>query len=211
MAKIVNLTLAACDSMDGKSDGVVARSDLCQLNFNINSTIGEPYFCAATEASTNPFGPSAPAAPAQNGTVPAQAVAVASKILQGLQDTQGRQVYFSYQTAASFVDAQTKYNNATGQWELSVSGLGAEFPARLLELKDTSTFPNLDDVTYDTLKDWILQGWQMYEDTLQTTWPDLTPLQAAGAKVLHYHGEADDSSKYKSSAVYLIILGVFGS
>ncbi|KAH6675148.1 feruloyl esteras-like protein B precursor [Halenospora varia] len=201
LAKIVNETINACDSLDGKADGVVSRTDLCELNFNINSTIGMPYYCAATAAGTNPFH-STPALPVQNGTVSAEAVAVASKILDGMHDSQGRRVYLSYQPAATFDDATTQYNNATGKWELSVSGLGAEFPARLLELQDTSTFANLDNVTYDTLKGWILQGWQMYEDTLQTTWPDLTPFQEAGGKILHYHGESDDSIPTASSVRY---------
>ncbi|KAH8647443.1 feruloyl esterase-like protein B precursor [Tricladium varicosporioides] len=201
LAKIINETINACDSLDGKTDGVVSRTDLCQLNFNINSTIGMSYYCAATAASTNPFH-STPALPVQNGTVSAEAVAVASKILDGMHDSQGRRVYLSYQPAATFDDATTQYNNTTGKWELSISGLGAEFPARLLELQDTSTFANLDNVTYDTLKDWILQGWQMYEDTLQTTWPDLTPFQEAGGKILHYHGESDNSIPTASSVRY---------
>jgi tannase len=32
--KILNETLAFCDPLDGKTDGVVSRSDLCKLNFN---------------------------------------------------------------------------------------------------------------------------------------------------------------------------------
>lgn len=202
LQKIVNETIAACDPMDGKVDGVIARTDLCELNFNINSTIGKPYYCAATEASINLFGPSSAAAPAQNGTVSAMGVAVAREILNGLHDSQGRRVYFSYQPAASFADAATQYNPATGAWELKIDGLGAEFPARFLMLLNESTLPTLANVTYDVLKDWMIEGWQMYEDTLQTTWPDLTPFQQAGGKVLHYHGESDDSIPTASSVRY---------
>jgi tannase len=54
LEKIVNETIAACDSLDGKSNGVLARSVLCKLQININSTIGEPYYCAATSAMTGP-------------------------------------------------------------------------------------------------------------------------------------------------------------
>ncbi|KAF8855290.1 tannase-domain-containing protein [Acephala macrosclerotiorum] len=45
---IVNKTISNCDALDGKSDGVVARTDLCMLNYNITSTIGLPYSCAAS-------------------------------------------------------------------------------------------------------------------------------------------------------------------
>ena len=48
MEQIVNMTIAACDPLDGRTDGVVSRTDLCKLNFNVNSTIGAAYSCAAT-------------------------------------------------------------------------------------------------------------------------------------------------------------------
>lgn len=200
---IANLTIAACDPMDGKTDGVVARTDLCKLNFDLNSTLGEAYSCAATPASTNPYNPK-PALPAQNGTISAEGIAVAAKIIDGLRDTQGRRAYLSYQPAATFDDAATTYNDETNSWELSISSLGSEFPVRFIELLDASTFDagTFDNVTYDTLRDWMYTGWQLYEDTLQTTWPDLTPFQAAGGKVLHFHGESDNSIPTASSVRY---------
>jgi tannase len=53
LAKIVNATIAACDPLDGRTDGVVSRSDLCMLNFNLTSIIGESYYCAATTRYVN--------------------------------------------------------------------------------------------------------------------------------------------------------------
>ncbi|KAK7183883.1 tannase subunit protein [Paraphaeosphaeria sporulosa] len=200
---IVNATIKFCDPLDGKTDGVVARSDLCKLKFNINSTIGTPYYCAASTGGGGGFGPGAgQPTPEQKGNVSAKAVAVASTILSGLHDLQGRQAYFSYQPAATFADARTKYNNASGKWELSISGLGGEFVTRYLWLQDTSTLTSLEGVTYDTMVDWIYGLWQLYEDSLQTTWPDLSRFQASGAKILHFHGESDDSIPATSSVHY---------
>ncbi|KKY25660.1 putative tannase subunit [Diplodia seriata] len=205
LEKIMNLTIAACDALDGNPDGVIARSDLCKLHFDINSTVGAPYSCAATAAS----GPGlsrrqmpAPAAPAQNGTVTAAAVAVAAAILDGLHDSKGRRAYFSYQPGASFADATTAYDAASNTWGLSISGLGGEWVARFLELQDASTLPSLDNVTYDTLVGWMAYGQAKYLDSLQTTAPDLTGLRAAGGKVLHVHGEQDDSIPTASSVRY---------
>jgi tannase len=73
---------------------------------------------------------------------------------------------------------------------------------RFLDLLNSSTLSSLDGVTYDTLKEWIIEGWQKYEDTLQTTWPDLTPFYEAGGKVLHFHGESDNSIPTASSVRY---------
>ncbi|KAJ3001788.1 hypothetical protein HKX48_002669, partial [Thoreauomyces humboldtii] len=50
-AQIVNQTLVACDPLDGKTDGVIARSDLCKLNFDMSTIVGTPYNCAAVTAS----------------------------------------------------------------------------------------------------------------------------------------------------------------
>ncbi|KAF4553159.1 Tannase and feruloyl esterase-like protein 4 [Elsinoe fawcettii] len=201
--KILNETIAYCDPLDGLTDGVVSRSDLCLLKFNINSTIGLPYNCAATAGGGNPFGPGGGVAlPAQNGTVTPQGAAVAAAIIAGLHDTSGNLAYISYQPAASFADAQTGYNATTGKWELSISSFGGEWVARFLQLRNASTLDTLDGVTYDTLRDWMQLGWQRYEDVLQTTWPDLTTFRDNGGKVLTYHGESDDSIPAGSSVHY---------
>jgi tannase len=205
--KIVTETIAACDLLDGRNDGVVSRSDLCKLHFDLDSIIGKPYSCAATGSSIssrNEKRQLAPvtSSPAQSGNVTALAVAVAKEIINGLHDLQGRRVYLSYQPAASFVDAATTYNSTSDSWELSISGLGGEWITRFLELQNTSTLASLEGVTYDTLKAWMIQGSQMYGDSLQTTWPDLTPFHDAKGKVLHFHGEADNSIPTASSVRY---------
>ncbi|PQE20328.1 tannase protein [Rutstroemia sp. NJR-2017a BBW] len=205
MTKIMNATIEACDPMDGKTDGVVARSDLCKLNFNLNSTIGLPYYCpaeAAVAGYKNKRQLAQAATPEQNGTVAAEAVEIASQILDGLKDSEGRRVYLSYQPGASFADAETAYNFDTDTWELSISALGQEFPVRFIELQDSPTLTSLDNVTYDTLREWMYVGWQMYEDSLHTAWPDLSEFQKAGGKVLHFHGESDNSIPTAASVRY---------
>lgn len=205
MQKIINETISACDSLDGLKDGVVSRSDLCQLHFDFSSVVGKSYYCAASSAGgpgkrKRQFG-STGATPVQNGTVSKEAVEVAKEVIRGLRDSQGRQVYLSYQIAADFEDTTTKYNSATGKWELEVNDFGAEHIALLVD-KNGTTLPNLDGVTYDTLKNWMISGIQEYGSTLQTTWPDLTPFQEAGGKVIHFHGEADSSIPAASSVRY---------
>ncbi|KAF2119681.1 Tannase/feruloyl esterase [Lophiotrema nucula] len=201
--KIANETIKACDSLDGKTDGVVARTDLCILQFNVSSLVGTPYFCTAS-AGSSPFpgGPAGSPTPVQNGTISAKGAEVAQTILNGLHDSQGRRAYISYQPATTFVDGATKYNNITGEWELSINSMGGEYVTKFLQLVNISNLPNLDNVTYDTLRDWMQQGWTMYEDTLQTTLPDLTPYQSKGGKVLHWHGESDNSIPTGSSVHY---------
>ncbi|KAI1073454.1 feruloyl esterase-like protein B precursor [Whalleya microplaca] len=191
LEKIKNLTIAACDGLDGKVDGVVSRSDLCKLTFDYNSTIGESYACAASGAS-----------PAQNGTVTAKGAAVAASFADGLIDSQGKRIYINPQPGSVFSDAITTYNADTGAWEPTTSGLGPQYVARWLQLQERDTIDGFAGVTADTLRDWMALGMQRYYDSLQTTWPDLTAFQAAGSKVLQIHGEADPAIPAGSSVHY---------
>lgn len=70
-----------------------------------------------------------------------------------------------------------------------------------LKETDAATL-SLNNVTYDTLRTWILEGMQKFSDTLQTTWPDLEDFQGNGGKLIHYHGEADNSVPAASSVLY---------
>ncbi|KAJ5918851.1 tannase [Penicillium verhagenii] len=199
---INTLTIKACDGLDGKIDGVVGRTDLCKLQFNINSTIGHPYHCAASSSTTVLKRSQTNTVPAQNGTVSAAGVAVAAKILDGLHTLDGKQAYIYYQPSADFEDAATQYNSETGKWELDITSLGGEWVARFLNLVDADNIDSLDNVTYDTMTEWMVEGWKRYEDVLQTTWPDLTTFQKAGGKIIHYHGESDPSIPTGSSVHY---------
>ncbi|CZR67599.1 related to tannase precursor [Phialocephala subalpina] len=214
LEKIMNLTIAACDPMDGLTDGIISRSDLCKLNFDLNSTIGQAYSCAASTSASTGFGalegrslnrrqfPVSSPTPAQNGTVSAEGVAVAKAYLDGFHNSKGERVYLSYQPGAQMADAATTYDSTTGTWGLDITGLGGEWVARFLELQDTSTLSNLDNVTYDTIEEWMKLGMNRYYDSLQTTFPDLTDFQSAGGKVIHIHGEQDNSIPTASSVHY---------
>lgn len=210
LQKIINETIAFCDPLDGKADGVISRSDLCKLKFDVNSTIGLSYYCEASDGSGPPVGaskvkrqfPGGSPQPAQNGTVTAEAAALAQTMLDGLHDSQGRQAYLSPQPGASFSDAQNTYDNETDAWILSIPSIGGEFVTKFLQFKDEDNLSSLDEVTYDTLVDWMNQAIDLYDDTLQTTKPDLSEIQASGGKILHFHGEQDSSIAAGSSIHY---------
>ncbi|KAJ5671946.1 Tannase [Penicillium longicatenatum] len=209
LAKIVNETIKACDPLDGRTDGVIARSDLCMLNFNMSSIIGTKYYCAAETATSQGFGFSKRAEgsttayePAQNGTVTAEDVAVAQGIVNGLHNSKGERAYLSWQIGSSFDDAETEWNNNTKAWELDITSLGGEFVTKFVQLVDIDNLSSFEGVTYDTLVDWMNTAMVRYMDTLQTTLPDLTTFQESGGKLIHYHGEQDNSVPTASSVHY---------
>ncbi|KAJ5748203.1 tannase subunit [Penicillium nucicola] len=208
LEKIVNLTISACDPLDGRTDGVISRTDLCKLSFDFNSTIGQNYTCAATSSSSmrkrdnsskNKRQMPTVASPAQSGTITAEGAALASTIYNGLHDSDGHRAYFWYQYGSEMTDAETTYDFTSKNWTVDISSLGGEWVTRGLQLLQLDNLADLEGVSYDTLRDWMLEGMQRYEDVLQTTWPDLSPFQKAGGKIISYHGESDNSIPPASS------------
>ena len=197
LEKIMNETITNCDPLDGRVDGVVSRTDLCTMHYNISVTEGLPYYCAAA-AATGFSG----ATPEQNGTVSKQGIAVAQKILDGLHTTDGKRAYFTYTPSSTWTDAATSWNATSESWELDITGLGGSFVEVLLDLQNGTNLQTLENVTYDTLRDWIQDGWNRYNDVLMTNWPDLSPYKNAGGKIIHFHGESDFSIPTASSVRY---------
>ncbi|KAF9697804.1 hypothetical protein EKO04_004168 [Ascochyta lentis] len=212
--KIVNATIAACDPLDGRTDGVISRTDLCQLNFNLSSLIGESYYCAAESSSSLGFGfgkrqmgggaagSQSSTKPEQNGTITANDIAVAQAVYDGLHSSEGRRAYLSWQIGSDLGDADPTWDNTTSSWKLNIPSTGGEYVTKFIQLLDIDNLQDLDNVTYDTLIDWMNTGMIRYLDSLQTTVPDLTPFQSSGAKLLHYHGESDPSVPAASSVHY---------
>ncbi|KAJ5730759.1 tannase subunit [Penicillium malachiteum] len=104
-----------------------------------------------------------------------------------------------YQYGAEMEEAETVYDSSTGELEVSISFLGGEWVARGLQLLEEDNISSLEDVSYDTLRDWMLEGLHRYEGVLQTTWTDLSRFEAAGGKIISYHGEQDPSIPTASS------------
>lgn len=210
LAKIANATISACDSLDGRTDSVVSRTDLCRLTFNLSSIIGESYYCAAETATTRGFGfdkrqagaSTSSEQPEQNGTVSAEAVALVQKLYDGLQNSKGENVYLGWQYASTFTDAASTWDNDTEEWTISPPSTGGTFIAKFVEMLDMDNLESLDNITYDTLYEWMFTGYERFYDSLQTGYADLTPLQENGGKLLHFHGESDDSIPPSSSVRY---------
>ncbi|CAK7231234.1 hypothetical protein SCUCBS95973_007842 [Sporothrix curviconia] len=194
---IMNLTIASCDPLDGRTDGVVSRSDLCLNNLDLNGMVGTAYSCPAAAAS---YGSAA--TPAQQGSISAEAITLVRAYWAGLHDSDGNLVYFSYQPGSHFDDLEATYNATSDSWQLAVSGLGGIWVGLFIDKLQETNLPNLDNVTYDTLKEWMVYSVAVYGDILQTTYPDLTDFKAAGGKVIHFHGEQDFSIPTASSVRY---------
>jgi tannase len=203
LEKIVNETLAACDSLDGKVDGIVARSDLCSLHFDPKKAIGQKFSCAETTAFNPITGGAGATTPAANGTVNERDVAVFLAVQNGPYDSKNRHLYVGFQAGTdTSSNAAGTYTASTGKYEVAaISDIGAEWVTELLHEVNSTTL-SLEGVTVDTLRAWMLQGMQKFSSTLNTVWPDLSPFKSSGGKIIHYHGEADNSIPTLSSVIY---------
>lgn len=176
---ITNETIAACDALDGYADGVVARTDLCMLEFDVATLIGKSYSCPALAATWYN-----PANPAVNGTINEQDVELVKTLMAGLHDSEGRRAYLPFQPSCIWADAATNYDSATNSFTAQVNPYCGPWVEQGVLQQNLTTLPNLDNVTYDTLRDWMYASYMKYYDSLSTTWPDLTPYKTGGGKIL---------------------------
>lgn len=215
LRKIINATIEACDVLDGKKDGVVARTDLCKLHFNLSSIVGKPYHCHALNETAESNGTwhrhhkhhhkdsnVTVIEPAENGTVTAEGVAVVQAIYDGLHDSQGRRAYLSWQMGSDLWDARTHYSIKEKEWEATLPRRGIEFVERFVELSETELSHHKHNITYDTLVEWMRIAHLRWLGTLDTSLPDLTDFQAHGGKLLHHHGECDPRVPAAASVHY---------
>lgn len=185
--------IAACDSLDGKTDGIVSRSDLC--TYNASSSIGKTY------SNCTLGGMGAPT----NGTVSASDAAVVSAILRGPFDSNNNQIFYTYQPGTLLsVEAAVTWNNASQSFASGNSPFCNTYVQNLVRLNTSAAAFVVDysNYTVDSIYQLMLQGLQNYGSWSETTWPDLSRWQARGGKIINWHGEADTNLYPQGSAHY---------
>jgi tannase len=176
---------------------------LCSLHFDPNTAIGKPYSCTSSTAFNPITGGAGATTPAANGTVNSQDVFVFLAVQNGPYDSKNRHLYVGFQPGTdTSSNAAGTYSPSTDSYEIAaISDIGAEWITEFLQEINSTTL-SLSGVTVDTLRAWMLEGMQKYSSTLNTVWPDLSPFRSAGGKIVHYHGEADNSIPPLSSVIY---------
>lgn len=101
------------------------------------------------------------------------------------------------------LNLETEYPKETGLWGFSIPSTGGEYITKFIQLLNIDNLSSLENVTYDTLVDWMTTGYYRYLDSLQTTIADIDAFYSSGGKLLHYHGESDPSVPASSSIHYL--------
>ncbi|KAK4658336.1 hypothetical protein QC762_100020 [Podospora pseudocomata] len=192
LSRITADAIAFCDPLDGKTDGVVARTDLCFARFNASSSIGNPYNCSAVPQLGQP-----PIA----GTVSAKAAAVAAETWRGMYDSNNKLIHPFFAPSVEFGDSVTILNPATNQLEPFPNPLSPAVVNLLIKEVYSPTLP-LDEVSPDIVREWVNDSMAKYLSGIYTLWPDLTPFKSNGGKMIFWHGEADAAIPAVSSTMY---------
>ncbi|KZP23964.1 tannase and feruloyl esterase, partial [Athelia psychrophila] len=189
--------ISACDSLDGITDGVVSRTELC--TYDASDSVGHTWSnCTSSGA---PGAPASGSGAPTSGTISQADADVVKAIYKGAFDSNGNQIFWTYRPVTTLsVEAGVQWNNATQSYGPGDNNFFGTYYQNLV-LKNTvaQTVP-YGNITVDDVYQLMQDGLQDYGSWTETTWPDLTDFQARGGKLIHWHGEADTNLFPEASA-----------
>lgn len=177
----------ACDGLDGLSDGVVSRPDLCQ--FSVQSLVGEKNGC-----------------PGKQNTVTTQAAQIAEATWKGPITPKGEPLYPGLHQDApiSGLPGLTLANtNCTSPNRSSCSPspfpVGAEWISYFLKQDPTFNPSTLSKADFTKI---FHRSLSLYQNIIGTANPDLSAFKSHGGKILSWQGMADQLVPPAGTAAY---------
>ena len=167
-AAINAAAIAACDALDGLTDGIISAPGLC--HFDPHSLLGQSYNCSPTDSSSIPF---------SNASL-----TVASKIYAGPTYLNGTSLWYGITPGTNF--SSLAPTNSSGPLPFSISN--SWFQNFLLK---NATAPT-SNITYTDFLTLTHQSHQQYDSVIGTADADLTPFHSRGGKILTWQGLADN-------------------
>ncbi|CAK7236715.1 hypothetical protein SBRCBS47491_009732 [Sporothrix bragantina] len=186
--------MSACDELDGVKDGIIAQPGLC--TFDPTTLVGRGIACSNngnSGASSNNS--------ATSITITAAHAAVFSKILVGPISPNGQQLWYGLLPGATPDLLASTTQNGTAPFGLAATWLnnfvlGLETVNNTFALKNAQTLKarSTDTTALANVQAYtnvFQQSQQMFDVLLGTDNPDLRAFEAAGGKMLSWHGLAD--------------------
>jgi Tannase and feruloyl esterase len=164
--------VAACDSLDGLKDGVIAASGLC--NFDPHALVGKKINCTDTGAER---------------TISAEAAIVALAFWNGPRTTDGRFMWYGYNRGASLAGVANTTCDSTGKCSPVPFSISDPWIKDFV-LKDPSF--NLQNISYREFDTIFRQSKSQFDSIISTNDPDLRDFREAGGKMITWHGLADE-------------------
>ncbi|CAK7198041.1 hypothetical protein SEUCBS139899_000699 [Sporothrix eucalyptigena] len=188
--------LSACDALDGVKDGIIAQPGSC--TFDPTTLVGRGIACSNAGGGSGNSSTGATSI-----TITAAHAAVFSKILAGPKSPNGQQLWYGLLPGATADLLASTTQNGTAPFGLAATWLnnfvlGLETINNTFALKKASSLP-LSDKSADTTAlanaqaytNVFQQSQQMFDVLIGTDNPDLREFEAAGGKMLSWHGLAD--------------------
>ncbi|SCO92607.1 related to feruloyl esterase B precursor [Fusarium oxysporum] len=191
---ITSSAVAACDSLDGVTDGVISKVDECLTRFDPFTVVGNSIEC-----------------PQLNGTkvqITREAATVVKATWQGMPILHGRQIYPGVAPGADLTGTNPKSfgqpgllatNCTSGDCIGSPSPLGLQWLQLFVAKNPELDFTQLNRSQFDDL---VYLGGQQYRSVISTQDTDLVKFRDAGGKMITFHGLADNIIPPKATENY---------
>lgn len=186
--------IAYCDPLDGKTDGVISRSELC--TYNASQSVGKAYANCTGGGGM----PGAPTTTYPAGTVTQADADVVNAMHAGAHDKDGNLIFWTYRNGTTLSgEAGISYDATTGTFGAGENNFFGGYYQNLVEKNTLASTIDYANITADVLFELMKEGLQAYA-WAETTWPDLTDFAERGGKLIHWHGEADGNLFPEASA-----------
>ncbi|CAK7226347.1 hypothetical protein SBRCBS47491_006200 [Sporothrix bragantina] len=183
--------IAACDAADGLQDGVVSRPDLC--TYNISNSVGTVW------SNCTQGGPGAPT----SGTVSEADARLVTTLYKGPLLANGERTWFAYNLGIDWTgNGGTVWNNATQSFDLGAFSYFKDVYQMFWAQNTATPVINFTEVSTDLVYHNISSLFRLIGSWTTTAWTDLSPFQAAGGKVITWHGTQDQLLPTMMSASY---------
>jgi Tannase and feruloyl esterase len=171
---ITAAAIAACDSFDGVTDGLI--SDIKACNFDPFSVVGKGFNCSGT-----------------NMQISQSAALVANATWSGPVTSDGKFLAVGQNRGADLSGSLTGQGLAATTCTNSTcvgvpSNLASQWPELFIEKGAGFNLSSLTHEDYDQL---FHKSYQQFNSIIGTDDPDLSNFKAAGGKMVAYHGLAD--------------------
>ncbi|KAL1859956.1 hypothetical protein Plec18170_001904 [Paecilomyces lecythidis] len=190
---ITNAAIAACDGLDGVTDGIIMETDGCLASFDPFQLVGKTINCTEAGGKLN---------------ISAAAAAVTNATWNGPITADGRNVWYGLNPGADLTgNSPTSYgqpgivatNCTTGTCTGAPSFLGLQWLQYFVVKDPDFDVSNLTHVEFDRLAH---LSTQIYSSTISTDDPDLSTFRDSGGKLISFHGLADNIIPSKGTQKY---------
>jgi Tannase and feruloyl esterase len=164
--------VAACDELDGVTDGIIAAPGLC--DFDPLTVVGQAFTCADNGT---------------NLTISSEAAIIALAAWTGPRSVDDKFQWYGLPKDASFSGYVNTTCSSSGACEGLPFPISSSWIQYFIQEDPTFDVTNISYRQYDTI---FRQSINRYASILGTSDPDLTDFREGGGKIISWHGLADE-------------------